>query len=80
MKSAAVKARPGDKIRLSKIDPDDTGGISKKEVCTRFVDLPEEISLLQEKLDRSLRARFGILPFVLAFRMRHFRKAVFSAA
>ena len=58
MKSAAVKARPGDKIRLSKIDPDDTGGISKKEVCTRFVDLPEEISLLQEKLDPSLRAQF----------------------
>src|SRR6266849_1615077 len=29
MKSAAVKARRGDKIRLSKIDPDDTGGMSK---------------------------------------------------
>ena len=50
MKSAAVKAGPGDKIRLSKIDPDDTGDISKKEACTRFVDLREEISLLQEKL------------------------------
>jgi len=60
MKSAAVKARPGDKIRLSKIDPDDTGGISKKEACTRFVDLREEISLLQEKLDRSLRTRFAL--------------------
>jgi hypothetical protein len=69
MKSAAVKARHGDKIRLSKIEPDDTGGISEKEACTRFVDRPEEIGLLQEKLDRSLRARFGILPFVLAFRM-----------
>ena len=50
MKSAAVKARPGDKIRLSKIDPDDTGSMSKEEACTRFVELREEISLLQEKL------------------------------
>ena len=50
MKSAAVKARPGDKIRLSEIDPNGTGGISKKEACTRFLDLREEISLLQEKL------------------------------
>jgi hypothetical protein len=31
MKSAAVKARPGAKIRLSRIEPDATGGISKKE-------------------------------------------------
>ena len=50
MKSTAVKARPGDKIRLSKIDPGDTGGMSKEEACTRFVDLREEVSLLQEKL------------------------------
>jgi len=50
MKSAAVKVRPGDKIRLSKIDPDDTVGMSKKDACTRFVELREEISLLQEKL------------------------------
>jgi PPK2 family polyphosphate:nucleotide phosphotransferase len=50
MKSAAVKARPGDKIRLSKIDPDDTGELSKEEAYTRFVDLREEVSLLQEKL------------------------------
>ncbi len=49
MKSAAVKAWPGDKIRLSKIDPDDTG-MSKEEACTRFLELREEISLLQEKL------------------------------
>lgn len=50
MKSAAVKARPGDKIRLSKIDPDDSGELSKEEAYTRFVDLREEVSLLQEKL------------------------------
>ena len=31
MKSAAVKVRPGDKIRLSKIDPDDTGKLTKEE-------------------------------------------------
>ena len=40
MKSAAVKnAAPGGKIRLSKIDPDDTGKMTKEEACTRFVDL-----------------------------------------
>jgi PPK2 family polyphosphate:nucleotide phosphotransferase len=50
MKSAAVKVRPGDKIRLSKIDPDETGGISKDEACARFVDLRGKIALLQEKL------------------------------
>ena len=50
MKSAALKVRSGDKIRLPKIDPDDTGGMSKSEACKRIVDLREEISLLQEKL------------------------------
>jgi PPK2 family polyphosphate:nucleotide phosphotransferase len=50
MKSTAVKARPGDKIRLSKIDPDDTGEFGKEEAYTRFVALREEVSLLQEKL------------------------------
>jgi hypothetical protein len=37
MKSAAVKVRPGDKIRLSKIDPDDTSKMTKEEACARFV-------------------------------------------
>jgi hypothetical protein len=37
MESAAVKVRPGDKIRLSKIDPDDTDKLTKKEACARFV-------------------------------------------
>jgi PPK2 family polyphosphate:nucleotide phosphotransferase len=50
MKSATVKARPGHKIRLSKIDPDDTAGLTKEEACTRFAELREEVSLLQEKL------------------------------
>ncbi|HEV3243069.1 MAG TPA: PPK2 family polyphosphate kinase [Chthoniobacterales bacterium] len=58
MKSAAVKARRGDKIRLSEIDQDDTGGMDKEEACARFADLREKISLFQEKLfaehDRSL--------------------------
>lgn len=40
----------GDKIRLSKIDPDDTGGASKKKACKLFADLRGEISLLQERL------------------------------
>ena len=50
MKSAAVKVCLGDKIRLSKIDPDDTGKMTKKEACTRFVELREKIDLLQKKL------------------------------
>jgi hypothetical protein len=29
--------RPGDKIRLSKIDPDDTDKLTKKEAGARFV-------------------------------------------
>ena|ERR1700720_813153 len=50
MKSAAVKVRPGDMIRLSKIDPGDAGDMNKKEACRQFHELREEISLLQEKL------------------------------
>jgi polyphosphate kinase 2 (PPK2 family) len=50
MKTNVVIVRPGDKIRLSKIDPDDTGVANKKKACKRFVDLREEVSLLQEKL------------------------------
>ncbi len=37
MKSAAVKVRPSDKIRLSKIDPDNTGKMTKEEACAGFV-------------------------------------------
>jgi PPK2 family polyphosphate:nucleotide phosphotransferase len=50
MKSATVRVRPGHKIHLSKIHPDDTGGLSKEEACARFEELREEISPLQEKL------------------------------
>ena len=50
MKSGAIKVRPGHKIRLSKIDPDDTGGMSKEEACARSVDLREKIDQLQERL------------------------------
>jgi hypothetical protein len=40
MKSATVKVRPGDKIRLSKIDPDDAGRMTEKEACTRRSGIP----------------------------------------
>jgi PPK2 family polyphosphate:nucleotide phosphotransferase len=50
MKSAVIKARPGHKIGLSKIDPGDTAGLSKEEACARFAELRKEVSLLQEKL------------------------------
>ena len=50
MKSATVKARPGHKIRLSKIDPDDMAGLTKEEACARFSELCDEIGALQEKL------------------------------
>jgi PPK2 family polyphosphate:nucleotide phosphotransferase len=50
VKTSTVKVRPGDKIRLSKINPDDTGGLSKEKACVRFYDLREKIDDLQEKL------------------------------
>jgi PPK2 family polyphosphate:nucleotide phosphotransferase len=50
MKSNVVVVKGGDKVRLSKIDPDDTGGMNKERACARFVDLGEKISVLQEKL------------------------------
>jgi PPK2 family polyphosphate:nucleotide phosphotransferase len=50
LKMNVIIVSQGDKIRLSKIDPDDTGGASKKKACKLFFDLRGEISLLQEKL------------------------------
>ncbi|HSP46012.1 MAG TPA: polyphosphate kinase 2 family protein [Chthoniobacterales bacterium] len=50
MKFGAIKAQRGDKVRLSKIDPDETGGLTKDEACARFAERREEVSLLQEKL------------------------------
>jgi PPK2 family polyphosphate:nucleotide phosphotransferase len=65
VKSTAIKVSPGDKVRLSRIDPDDTGKLDKDEACARFVDLREKIDLLQQKLfaehDRSLLILFQAL-------------------
>src|SRR5207249_9100371 len=41
---------PGDKIKLSKIDPDDTGRYNKEEALQRFSELREKIDQLQEIL------------------------------
>ena len=65
MKSATIKVRSGDKIRLSKIDPNDTGKMIKEEACARLVELREKIDLLQERLyaehERSLLILFQAL-------------------
>ena len=65
MKSATIKVRSGDEIRLSKIDPNDTGKMIKEEACARLVELREKIDLLQEKLyaehERSLLILFQAL-------------------
>ncbi len=50
MKTAIVTACPGHKIRLSKIDPNDTGGLKKAEALEQFARLREKISPLQETL------------------------------
>ncbi|HEX3420480.1 MAG TPA: polyphosphate kinase 2 family protein [Candidatus Udaeobacter sp.] len=50
MKSPIVTARPGHKIKLSKIDPDHTDGIDKEKAVARFCELREKISQLQEIL------------------------------
>ena len=50
MKSPVVTASPGHKIKLSKIDPDKTGGCRKEEALQRFCELREKICELQEIL------------------------------
>ena len=50
MKSSVVTVWPGHKIKLSKIDPDDTGGCSKEKALQRFCDLREKIYERQEVL------------------------------
>jgi len=50
VKTNAVICCPGDKIRLSKIDPDDTAGLTKAKACARVDQLREKIDELQEKL------------------------------
>lgn len=50
MKTSAVTVRLGRKIRLSKIDPDETGGRNKQEALEQFCELREKISELQQVL------------------------------
>jgi polyphosphate kinase 2 (PPK2 family) len=50
MKSPFVTASHGHKIKLSKIDPDDTGGIIKEKALQRVCDLRKKIYELQEIL------------------------------
>lgn len=50
MKSPIVISCPGDKIRLSKIDPDDVGRLTKEKAGARVVELRAKINELQEKL------------------------------
>lgn len=50
MQTAVVTARPGRKIRLSKIDPDYTAGVKKEEATDRLAWLLGKTSLLQEAL------------------------------
>ena len=65
MKTSAVKVSPGQEIRLSKIDPEDTGRLTKKKACERVAELRERIDELQEKLyaehERSLLVIFQAL-------------------
>lgn len=50
MKSPVVTASPGHKIKLSNIDPDDTGGSTKGKALQQFCDLREKIHELQQVL------------------------------
>lgn len=50
MKIPLITTRPGHKVRLSKIDPDDIGGLEKALAKAHLVELREKISRLQELL------------------------------
>ena len=50
MKAPVVTVGSGRKIRLSKIDPDETGGMTKEKALERIGNLCEKISELQEIL------------------------------
>jgi PPK2 family polyphosphate:nucleotide phosphotransferase len=50
MKSPVVTVSPRHKIKLSKIDPDDTVGCSREKALQRFNELREKISQLQQIL------------------------------
>ncbi len=48
--SIIVIACPGKKIRLAKIDPGETGGVTKEEALERMGPLHQKLSLLQQAL------------------------------
>jgi PPK2 family polyphosphate:nucleotide phosphotransferase len=50
MKSPVVTVGPGHKIKLSKIDADDTGGTTKEKALERFDELRAKIAELQQIL------------------------------
>jgi PPK2 family polyphosphate:nucleotide phosphotransferase len=65
LKTKTVIVCPGDKVRLSKIDPDDTGKMTKEKACEQVAEMRERIGELQEKLyaehERSLLVIFQAL-------------------
>jgi PPK2 family polyphosphate:nucleotide phosphotransferase len=50
MKSPIVTARPGHRIKLSRIDPDAAGKLDKKKASEKFCQLREKIGQFQEIL------------------------------
>lgn len=50
MKNPIITVCSGDKIRLSKIDPEDTGSLKKDEALEQFIALRQKISELQQIL------------------------------
>jgi PPK2 family polyphosphate:nucleotide phosphotransferase len=50
MKSPVVTAFPGHKIKLSRIDPDETGGSTKEKALQRFCELRAKVCELQQIL------------------------------
>jgi PPK2 family polyphosphate:nucleotide phosphotransferase len=46
--SYAIKIKPGKQVDLSKIDPNETGGLTKEEAEAKFDALAEELGELQE--------------------------------
>lgn len=50
MKSPVVTVSRGHKIKLTKVDPDDTGGATKEKALERFCEIREKISELQQIL------------------------------
>lgn len=50
MNSPIVTASPHHRVRLSRVDPDDTGALKENDATARFLKLREQISKLQEVL------------------------------